>query len=370
MIAGAKPVNAEGQIEEPIDYGLITASEMLCRDYPIEYLVPGVFAKGQHCLLGAPLKGCKSLVAIDLAVALSTAGRFLDHFPVPRPVRSIVISLESGWPVLQENVRRISRAAGATAEDLGNLFVAIRGPKFGRPDHMQAIADSVKQTQAEAVIIDCAYRCIPGDVASNVLSMGELLDSVGNVFEECNSTLLLVHHSPKHIPPGDPLQLDNLAFAGFAEFAAQWLLLNRRTAYQPGSGHHDLWLTIGARAGHGGLYGVQVDEGEFHQGHDREWRVTVTPSKEVFQERQDTKEKEREAKRLEKLEADKQRIVLTMAKYPAGASKSFIRDASGINSNRVSLAMASLLDDGSIEQCGIVTGNRKQPQEGYRLVIG
>lgn len=66
-----------------------------------------------------------------------------------------------------------------------------------------------------------------GDNASNLFAMGELLDSVGQVFEDCGATLVLLHHSPKHIPPGDPLQLDNLAFAGFAEFAAGWILLNR-----------------------------------------------------------------------------------------------------------------------------------------------
>lgn len=92
--------------------------------------------------------------------------------------------------------------------------------------------------------------------------MGELLDAIGSVFEECNSTLLLVHHTTKHVPPGEPLQLDNLAFAGFAEFAAQWLLLNRRTPYQLGSGHHELWLSMGARAGHGGLYGVDAAVGD------------------------------------------------------------------------------------------------------------
>jgi hypothetical protein len=40
------------------------------------------------------------------------------------------------------------------------------------------------------------------------------------------------------------------------------LLLNRRTPYQLGSGHHELWLSMGARAGHGGLYGVDAAVGD------------------------------------------------------------------------------------------------------------
>ncbi len=366
-IADAKPVNASGEVVEAIDYGFLAGPDLLAKDCRVEYLIPGVLAKGQHCLLGAPLKACKSLIAIDQAVALATGGVFLGRFHVPRPVRTLLISLESGWPVLQENIRRISQAAGVSPEQLGRLFIAIKGPKFGKQEHLDAIAEAIKQYEAEVVIIDCAYRCIPGDVASNVLSMGELLDSVGSVFEECGSTLELVHHSPKHIPVGDPLQLDSLAFAGFAEFAAQWLLVNRRTAYQPGTGHHELWLTIGARAGHGGLYGLNIDEGEFHQGQDREWCVNVTQPKDVWQETREEKEKHREAKWAEKVEGFKERIIRIAAKFKVGETSTAIRDRAALRDTEFKPALAALLEAGDIVPCEVTKPNRKKPYSGYIL---
>jgi hypothetical protein len=366
-IADAKAVNADGEVMEIIDYGFIGGPDLLARDCRVEYLIPGVLAKGQHCLLGAPLKACKSLIAIDQAVALATGGTFLGRFHVPRPVRTLLISLESGWPVLQENIRRISRAAGAAPQQLSELFIAIRGPKFGKAEHLEAIAEAVRQHKAEVVIIDCAYRCIPGDVASNVLSMGELLDSVGSVFEDCGSTLELVHHSPKHIPVGDPLQLDNLAFAGFAEFAAQWLLVNRRTAYQPGTGHHELWLTIGARAGHGGLYGLNIDEGEFHQGQDREWRVEITKADDIRQETRDAKQKQREAQQAERLEEAKKRIIDAAAKFKTGESGTVIRDTAGLRDPAFKPALAALLQAGDLLPWDLHKSNRKKPYPGYIL---
>jgi hypothetical protein len=87
-------------------------------------------------------------------------------------------------------------------------------------------------------------------------------------------------------------------------------------------------------------------------------------------QQQAAKDQERESKQQAQLEADKQRIVRVMAKYPAGESKSFIRDATGISSTRNGQAITSLLDDGAIEECGIVKGNHKKPQSGYKLVIG
>lgn len=360
---------------DAIDYGLITAGELLRGSYTIEWLIPHVMAKLQHMLWGGPLKACKSLTAIDATAALALGGRFLGHFQVSSPTRVMFLSGESGWPVLQENVRRISRAMGASDEQLdANLVVGVRLPKFGVAAYVEALSNAIQKHGSEVVFLDCAYRCIPGDNTANVFAMGELLDSVGRVFEDTKCTLVLLHHSPKHIPVGDPLQLDNLAFAGFAEFAAQWALLNRRTAYQPGSGHHDLWLTVGGRAGHSGVYGVQVDEGEFLIGRDRDWRVEVTKAEEVWQEVKATRQAARQADQVaaKQHREEEARVAITriMATRPFrdGESKEQIRVGSGVHPRHFPAAFGSLIQDGSVVCVEIRKG--KRTMDGYKLSEG
>ncbi|MGA2034437.1 MAG: AAA family ATPase [Thermoguttaceae bacterium] len=366
-IRQAMPAGQDREPEDRIDFGIITAAELLRKDCSVEFLIPHVLAKGQHHILGGPLKCCKSLIATDLAVSLAMGGRFLDHFDVARPVRTILISGESGWPVFQENIRRISHARQATEEQLENLLTGVRLPKFGNVVHQDVLGDYIIDQKAEVVILDCAYRCIPGDKVSNQFAMGEVLDSIGNALESVGATLVLLCHTPKHVAAGEPLELDNLAFAGFSEFAAQWLIVNRRQRYEPGTGRHALWGVIGGRAGHSGTFAIDLDEGEFHQGEDREWRVAVARGDEARKEQQGQREKEREEKQAEKLESNRKRICNTAVKFPEGESKTIIRDRTGLRPEIFNPAWASLLDDGILVEIDIIKPNRKTPYVGYRL---
>jgi hypothetical protein len=73
-----------------------------------------------------------------------------------------------------------------------------------------------------------------------------------------------------------PLDREDLAMSGFSEFARQWMLINRRTLYEDGTGEHELWLRIGGSAGFGSLWGVDIKEGVIQEDFNgRQWAVTV-----------------------------------------------------------------------------------------------
>ena len=70
--------------------------------------------------------------------------------------------------------------------------------------------------------------------------MGPLFQTISRIAPDAGTTPLLAHHSKKGIGRGlgrcEPLDLDDLAYAGVGEFARQWILLSRRKEYELGTG--------------------------------------------------------------------------------------------------------------------------------------
>ena len=62
----------DGEQGGSFDLGLITATELLRKDCRVEFFIPDILAKGQHHILGGPLKCCKTLTATDMAVSLGS----------------------------------------------------------------------------------------------------------------------------------------------------------------------------------------------------------------------------------------------------------------------------------------------------------
>src|SRR5690606_21499663 len=86
------------------------------------------------------------------------------------------------------------------------------------------------------------------------------------------ATPILCCQSRKAIPRGVSTATD---VAASLDFARQWMLVQRRQNYQPGSGQHRLRLTLGGAAGQGGEWGVDIEEGRLQDPGGRSWQVTL-----------------------------------------------------------------------------------------------
>ncbi len=354
-----------------IDYKVLTSAELDAADFPIVYAIQRMLVLGQPCIMAGGKKCLKTTLLIAVAIALASRQRLFDSLEVYRQCRVLMMSGESGLATIQETFRRIARAQGIDPAGLDHLLWSDTLPKFGNTLHIEAFRRLIVEHGVEVVIIDPAYLCMgDGADAGNLFAQGKLLAQMNEVCQENGVTLIIAHHTRKggKADPFAPPELEDIAWAGFQEWARQWILVGRREPYQPGTGEHRLWLSTGGSAGHSALWGLDVSEGTSDGSEGRKWEVELLRADEV---RQDASDREAQAKSKahdEKIETNKRRILDAIVKLPDHrGTQTDIRARSGLSGNTFSLPWAALLNDGDVIEDGEITKGNKRTYTAYAL---
>jgi AAA domain len=364
VVAAAKKI--QGDSDEPISYRTLTMAELATTEFTTEWLVDWMLVKGQPCIMAGGKKTLKTSLLLDLGISLATAGHFLGRFRVARPVRTLLMSGESGLATIQESLRRIAQVAAVDLATVENLIVSDQLPILGQLDHNEALKNLLIELRIEALLLDPAYLCIPSDGnEGSLFAMGAILRGINELCQAQGVTLILAHHTKKNIAePNEPPELEHIAWAGFQEFARQWLLLSRREKYEPGTGSHKLWLSVGGSAGHSSLWAFDIEEGKADDPGGRYWETTVTTGAEARRDSQEQKESDKQAKREEKLDiqlaADMDAVVRASGKFPEGETPTIIRNRTGLGSGRFSRAVARLIEDKKLTETTITKGNKRE----------
>jgi len=337
-------------------FRLVTAAQLNSSRFETRYLIPGLLAAGQPGGIFGAFKTLKTSLAADLMSSLASGTPFLGRFPVPQPGRVLFLSGESGLDALQSVARRICAERGLSLETLGNFLLSPDLPRLDRPQDVLALKRLIEKEKPICVVIDPAYLALGGDNSRNLFAMGQLLRPLTQLCKSTGCTILLAHHCKRSSKVGLPAALDDIASSGLAEFSAQfsaqWLLLARRRPFDPGTGKHELWLTAGSRAGHHGLWELDVDEGTVEQPDGRRWKTSLRPvaSAEARVDEQFVAagEDRRLRRRAVAFEQQRQRVWEVLGAYPDGCNATAIRDPLGINGERMARILQTLVDEGAV----------------------
>jgi hypothetical protein len=272
---------ADKPAEPPRFTRLLTSADLAGLEEKPQFLVRGVMVAGQPMVIGGRSKSLKTSIAIDLALSLGSGTAFLGKFASER-VNVGAWSGESGAATVRETALRVAAVKGVNLADC-SVWWSFDLPRLWQATDLDALRCTILQRGIQVAIIDPLYLCLlSGDTAgtaSNLFAMGSVLQPLSAFAQEAGVTLVLVHHFRKTGQSNDaePAGLEELAQSGAAEFAREWILLQRRSPFQ-GDGRHSLWVRTGGSAGHAGLWALDVDEGminpdTFEAGGGR-WRLS------------------------------------------------------------------------------------------------
>ncbi len=326
-------------------------------------MIPGILAAGQPGGIFGAFKTLKTSLAADLLISLASGTPFLGRFAVPEPGRVVFLSGESGLAALRSTARRICAERGLALESLENLVISPDIPRLDRPVDLMALRELIEKEKPVCLGIDPAYLAIGETNCRNLFAMGAMLMPLGKLCRSTGCTVLLVHHCKRSTKAGIPATLDDIAWSGFAEFSAQWLMVSRRRPFEPDTGRHELWLSAGSRLGNHGLWALDVDEGAAaplpDQGpipamaeDQRSWKTSLrsvawaeAQADERFVE---TSEERRLRRRAIAIEHQSQRVLELLPGYPDGHTARFLRDTLGMSGDRINRLLDSLIEKGHV----------------------
>jgi replicative DNA helicase len=331
----------------------LTSAALEQLDARHRWLIKHVLVRDQPVLLGGPKKSLKTSIMLDAALSLGTGKPFLGKFDVPERLKVAVLSGESGQITIRETALRVAQSKSVKLSACDVLW-GFDLPRLGVEEDLAALSAGLRDNGVAVVFIDPAYLCLLAGThdlqANNMFQVGPLLLRVAKICQESGTTLVLVHHTTKpagmlRMQAGEPLELEDLAYSGFQEFARQWVLVNRREKYEAGSGEHLLWLNIGGSAGHSGCWGLDIDEGRLDDNFGgRRWSVRVRSMEEAMKGISEAKETKKEAAKKAKLQEDTEKVLKALAACPEGETQSTICKLTGLQARVVGPVLMGLLE--------------------------
>jgi putative DNA primase/helicase len=210
--------------EEPTATLFMTVSqfEEKSAEY-IDWLVEGCIQRGSNGLIVARPKAGKSMVVLDLALALASGQKWLDFF-VPKRSRVALVSREDVASLSQWRLKKLRANRQLSSVDLdGWLYINAKGLRprvmLDNPEDIVKLISDLKCHQSEFLILD-VFRVLHGvDENDSTLMQKLVIDPVNRIQDAVGCAVCLIHHTNKQ---ADTTLTESIrgasAIAGFAEF--------------------------------------------------------------------------------------------------------------------------------------------------------
>lgn len=173
-----------------------------CSD--VRWIIPGVIHRGAKGLFVAQPKAGKSMVALDLALALSAGRPWLGMDPV-EPLTVAVVSREDGPQMTMHRIREFARGRGLNFADISrlqvNTFEQSATFAIDNDEDVARLCVALKAAGTELVIFDVLNKLHSADENDNT-KMTAIMARFDHIRAETGADVAVIHHDAKNSTPG------------------------------------------------------------------------------------------------------------------------------------------------------------------------
>lgn len=160
----------------------------------IQWLVEDVIQTGSNgMVIGRPKSG-KSMMSLDLAVAMATGQRWLD-FWVPNKTRVAFIAREDNPKLTSWRLRNLCLARGIEPPE--NLYINSREQTrtlmLDNETELQELISNLKRLRSQFLFLDVFRKLHKAEENDNTIMQG-IMEKINRITDETGCAIALVHH--------------------------------------------------------------------------------------------------------------------------------------------------------------------------------
>lgn len=169
-----------------------------------DWILPGIIHADSKGMIVAQPKAGKSMIALDLAVALATEQSWLGIQPTRR-VRVGFLSREDAPVMTIVRLQEFAKARGLHLDAIPNLLINSfrqrRAFSIENDEHVEDLISGARNEGIELLVFDVLNKLTSADENSNT-AMTAIMKRFDSIKDATGADLLVIHHDAKNATPG------------------------------------------------------------------------------------------------------------------------------------------------------------------------
>mgnify|MGYP001373146232 CR=1 FL=1 len=161
-----------------------------------KWLIDSLWLDEAVGVIGGEPKTCKTFMALEMAIAVSSGRPFLRHFTVENPGRVLLFTAEDPLHVVRRRLAVIAAASGADFSACDIQVITVPVLRLDLPEHRSALTDAVERLKPRLLILDPFIRLHRVD-ENHSGEIAPLLAYLRAVQKTFGTSIVVVHHARK-----------------------------------------------------------------------------------------------------------------------------------------------------------------------------